>query len=103
MSRDTFDTLLATLHHMLQGEDTHLRNCIQPENVLAIGLYRLAHGGSFDNAGIVTNVGKAIALGAFTNAVKALCDFRNDYIKSPTNEAEIRASIATFEELFDLP
>ena len=80
-----------------------MRNCIPPENVLAIGLYRLAHGGSFDNAGIAMNVGKATAHEAFTDVVNALNDFRNDFIKFPTNEAETRSSIATFEELSNLP
>ena len=68
MSCDTFDTLLATLRRKLQRP---------PENVLAIGLYRLAPGGSFDNVGIVTNVGKA------TDVVNALYDFRNGVIKFP--------------------
>ena len=58
-------TLLVTLGHKLQREDTRLRNCIPPENVLAIGLYRLAHGGSFSNAGIAMNVGKATVGEAF--------------------------------------
>ena len=103
MSRDTFDTLLATLRHKLQREDERMRNCIPPENVLAIGLYRLAHGGSFDNAGIAMNVGKATAREAFTDVVKELNDFRNDFNKFPTKETETRASIATFEELSSLP
>ena len=103
MSRDTFDTLLATLRHKLQREDTRLRNCIPPEKVLAIGLYRLAHGGSFENAGIAMNVGKATAREAFTDVVNALYDFRNDFIKFPANEVETRASIETLEELSDLP
>ena len=103
MSRDTFDTLLATLRHKLQREDTRLRNCIPPEKVLAIGLYRLAYGGSFENAGIAMNVGKATAREAFTDVVNALYDFRNDFIKFPANEVETRASIETFEELSDLP
>ena len=73
MSRDTFDTLLATLRHKLQREDTRLRNCIPPEKVLAIGLYRLAYGGSFENAGIAMNVGKATAREAFTDVVPFFC------------------------------
>jgi len=76
-----------------------LRNCIPPENVLAIGPYRLAHGGSFNNAGIAMNVGKATARETFTDVVNALYYFRNDFIKFPTNEAETRASIATFEKI----
>ncbi|XP_020621230.1 protein ANTAGONIST OF LIKE HETEROCHROMATIN PROTEIN 1-like [Orbicella faveolata] len=103
MSRDTFDTLLVTLRHKLQREDTRLRNCIPPEKVLAIGLYRLAHGGSFENAGIAMNVGKATAREAFTDVVNALYDFRNDFIKFPANKVETRASIETFAELSDLP
>ena len=103
MSRDTFDTLLVTLRHKLQREDTRLRNCIPPEKVLAIGLHRLAHGGSFENAGIAMNVGKATAREAFTDVVIALYDFRNDFVKFPANEVETRASIEALEELSDLP
>ena len=39
------------------------------------------------------NAGKAIAREAFTDVVNALYDFRNDFIKFPTNEAQKRASI----------
>ena len=91
MSRDTFDTLLTTLRHKLQREDTRLRNCIPPEKFLAIGLYRLAHGGSFENAGIARNVGKATAREAFTDVVNALYGFRNDFIKFPANEVETKS------------
>lgn len=80
-----------------------MRNCIPPEKVLAIGLYRLAHGGSFENAGIAMNVGKATPREAFTDVVNALYDFRNDFIKFPANKVETRASIETFAELSDLP
>lgn len=38
------------------------------------------------------NVGKATAREAFTDVVNALYDFRNDFIKFPTNEVETRAS-----------
>ena len=96
-------SLLVTLGHKVQREDTRLRNCIPPEKVLAIGLYRLAHGGSFSNAGIAMNVGKATVREAFTDVVNALYDFRNDFIKFPANEVETRASIETFEGLSDLP
>ena len=103
MSRDTFDSLLATLHHKLQRKDKRLRNCIPAEKVLAIGLYRLAHGGSIENAGIAMNVGKATACEALTDVVNALYDLQNDFIKFPANEVETRAPIETFEELSDLP
>ena len=100
---ETFDTLLATLRYKLQREDMQLRNCIPPENVLVIGLHHLAHGGSFENMGSAMNVGKATAHEAFSDVVNALNNFRNDFIKFPTNKAETRAFIATFEDLLDLP
>ena len=104
MSRDT----LATLRHNIQREDTRLRNCVPPEKGLAIGLYRLTHGRSFENAGIAMNVDTATAREAFTDVINALYDFRNDFIKFPneanaSNEVQTRASIETFEELSDLP
>ena len=103
MSRNTFHVLLATLRPFLQREDTRFRNCIPPEKVLATGLYRLAHGGSFENAGVAMNVGKTTAAKAFDDVINALYGIRNDFIKFPTTVAETSASIATFETLSDLP
>ena len=103
LSRNTFDVLLATIRHVLQREDTRFRNCIPPEKVLAVGLYRLAHGGSLENTGVAMNVGKTTAHEAFNDVVNALYDVQNDYIKFPSTEAETAACIATFAELSDLP
>ena len=47
MDRDTFDVLLNLLHPALLRQNTSLRDCIPPEKVLALGLYRLAHGNSY--------------------------------------------------------
>ena len=44
MLHNMFDTLLATLRHELQKEDTQLMNCISPEEVLATRLHHLVHG-----------------------------------------------------------
>ena len=44
MKRDTFDVLLNMLTPFLLRQNTSLRDCIPPEKVLALGLYRLAHG-----------------------------------------------------------
>ena len=51
-----WECLLAILRPFLQREDTRFRNCITPEKVLANGIYRLAHGGSYENAGVAMNV-----------------------------------------------
>ena len=70
MKRNTFDRLLGILRPYLQREDTRFRNCVTPEKVLAIGIYRLAHGGSFENAGVAMNVGKTTAIEAFMDVVR---------------------------------
>ena len=44
MNRCTFDILLNVLRLAVTCENTRLRDCIAPEKVLALGLYRLAHG-----------------------------------------------------------
>ena len=103
MSRNTFDILLTSLRPSLQRMDTRLRRCITPEKVLAIGIYRLAHGGSFENTGVAMNVGKTTAAEAFVDVINLLYDTRNDFIRFPITVAETAASIATFETLSDLP
>ena len=46
-----------------------MRNCIPPEKVLAIGLYRLAHGNSYVSLAPVFNVGKSTAIEAVQDVV----------------------------------
>ena len=103
MKRNTFDQLLGILRPYLQREDTRFRNCVTPEKVIAIGIYRLAHGGSFENAGVAMNVGKTTAIEAFMDVVDGLYELRNEYIKFPASVAETAASIATFTTLSNLP
>ena len=88
MKRGFFDQILARLHPYLVRENTKFRNCVPPEKVLAIGLYRLAHGGSFENSGIAMNVGVSTVFEAFEDVVNALFDLRNNYIKFPMTVAE---------------
>ena len=47
MNRCTFDILLNVLRPAVTRENTRLRDCIAPEKVLALGLFRLAHGNSY--------------------------------------------------------
>ena len=103
MKRNTLDRLLGILRPYLQREDTRFRNCVTPEKVLAIGIYRLAHGGSFENAGVAMNVGKTTATEAFMDVMDGLYELRNEYIKFPASVAETAASIATFTTLSNLP
>ena len=70
---------------------------------MAIGLYRIAHGGSYDNTALAMNVGKTTVHEAFRDVVNALYDIRNDFIKLPVTVDETAASIGTFEHLSMLP
>ena len=62
MGRESFDDLLRLLRGYVQRENTRFRSCIPPEKVLAIGLYRIAHGGSYDNTAQAMNIGKTTVL-----------------------------------------
>ena len=88
MGRDSFDNLLTLLRGYVQRENTRFRDCIPPEKVLAIGLYRIAHGGSYDNRALAMNVGKTTVHEAFRDVVNALYDIRNDLIKLPVTVDE---------------
>ena len=103
MDRDTFDVLLNLLHPSLLRQNTSLRDCIPPEKVLALGLYRLADGNSYSTIGANFGVGKSTVIEAVQDVTEALFDLRNEYIKFPVTEAETIASIETFSELSDLP
>lgn len=103
MGRNTFDLLLNVLRPYVQREDTRLRKCISPERVVAIAIYRLAHGGTYENAGVAMNVGKTTAYEAFWDVVERLHETRGEYIKFPTTVAETAAEIETFEPYSDLP
>jgi len=59
MKRNTFQALVGILGHRIVRENTRFRDCIPPEKVLALGLYRLAHGNSYVSIGPVFNVGKS--------------------------------------------
>ncbi len=74
-----------------------MRNCIPPEKILAIGLYRLAHGNSYLSIAPVFNVGKSTVIEAVQDVVNVLYDQQNQYIKFPTAIAETTECIETFQ------
>ena len=74
-----------------------------PEKLLALGLYRLAHGNSYVNIGANFNVSKTTVIKTVQDVVEALCDLKNDWIKFSSTNGEILATQETFESLTDLP
>ena len=103
MNRETFDKLLDVLRPSITRQDTVMRDCVPPEKVLAIGLYRLAHGNSYESMAPALNVGRTTAIEAVQDVVNQLYELRNHYIKFPVTAAEIAASIETFAQLSELP
>jgi len=78
------------LHSFLLRQNTSLRDCIPPEKVLALGLYRLAHGNSYLTIGANCGVGKSTVIEAVQDVTGALFELRNEYIKFAVSEAETR-------------
>ena len=102
MDRNTFDVLVNLLHPSLLRQNTSLHDCIPPEKVFALGLFRLAHGNSYLTIGANFGVGKSMVIEAVQDVTEALFDLRNEYIKFPVTGAETIASIETLSELSDL-
>ena len=103
VNRNTFETILHILGQRLERRNTRFRNCLPPAKVLALGLYRLAHGNSYSSIGPVFNVGKSTVIEGVQDVVNGLYELRDEYIKFPETIAEVNASIATFAELTYLP
>ena len=95
--------LLNVIEARITRLDTRFRNCVPPEKVLALGLFRLAHGNSYISIAPAMNVGKSTVIKAVQDVVESLFDLRNEYIKFPETEQETAALIRTFEEYPDLP
>ena len=55
-----------------ERQNSRFRNCLPPENVLALGRYRLAHGNSYSSIWPAFNVGKSTVMEAVQNVVKGL-------------------------------
>ncbi|PFX13820.1 putative nuclease HARBI1 [Stylophora pistillata] len=103
MNRESFDLLLNVIRNRLTRQNTVLRNCLTPENVLACGLLRLAHGNSYKTIGPALNVGRTTAIEAYQDVVEALYDLRNEYIEFPTTVAETMRCRETFTDKSRLP
>lgn len=96
--KQTFQFILNIIAPDITRQNTRFQDCIKPEKVLAIGLYRLAHGNSYVTIGPALNVGKSTVVEAVQDVVNALFDLRNVYIKFPRTAAETASTIDTFRD-----
>ena len=99
MSRSTFFAVLHKCGQKLIRRDTNWKNAIPPFKVLAIGLYRLAHGTSYIATANSFNVGKTTAIEAFKDVIGALKQLKDEYIKFPETRSEKDKVIAGFNNL----
>ena len=83
--------LLSVIAARITRLDTRFRNCVPPEKVLALGLFRLAHGNSYISIAPAMNVGKStLVIEAVQDFVESLFDYIK-YIKFPETEQETTA------------
>ena len=101
--KNTFEIILHILGPRLERRNSRFRNCLPPEKVLVLGLYRLAQGNSYSSIGPAFNVGKSTVIEAVQDVVNGLYELRNEHIKFPETLAEVNSSIATFADLTNLP
>eukprot|EP00794_Sanderia_malayensis_P020827 gene20827-22871_t len=66
-----------------------------PENVLAVGLHRLAHGISHQVCADVFNIGKMTVREAFYDVITVLNEVKNNYIQFPRTLEEKQNAIPT--------
>ena len=81
--KNTFDLVPNTLNERIVRENSKFRDCLPPEKVLVLGLYRLAHGNSYSTIAPVLNVGKATVINTVQDVVNGLYEIRDDHIKFP--------------------
>ena len=101
--RNTFNCILNILHPHLDRQQSHFRDPLPLEKILALGLYHLGHGNSYVSIGPSFNVGKATIIEVVQDVVEALYELRNEHIKFPVSEEETCVATETFEGLSDLP
>ena len=96
--KETFEVILIHLNPHLTRTDTAMHDCIPPEEVLALELYRLSLGNSYVSTGPTFNVGKSTVIEAVQGVVNALFDASAQFIKFSRTPAETTPSIETFRE-----
>ena len=88
VKKETFEVILHHLNPHLTREDTAMHDCIPPQKVLAIELYRLNHGNSYVSIGPTFNVDKSTVVEAVQDVLNALFDASDQLIKFLTTPAD---------------
>ena len=97
--RATFNQLLNNTSPHVARQDTSMRNCIPAQKILAIGLYRLAHGNSYVPIAPVFNVGKSTVIEAVQDFVNVLFDQRDHYPGTSSSLRRLRRLLSVLQLL----
>ena len=103
ISRKTFWMLVTVCEAHLVCAQTKCQSCLPPEKVLAVGLYRLAHGATYQVCADTFNSGKTTTFEAFFDVVSILNAVKNNYVRFPTKLESKKTTIATFMNRSKLP
>lgn len=104
VSRDTFKMLVCSIGPLMEKEDTPFGTTINTEKRIAIGIYFLKSGASYDVVGETFGVGAATVC----NIVSDFCDAMIrihlfNQIKFPETEPEQQATADTFQNIWQFP
>ena len=101
--RETFWMLVRICEVNVTREQTPLRASLSPEKVVAVGLYRLAHGASYQVCAGTFNVGKTTVHEAFCDVVSVLNAVKNNFIRFPVTLEEKVKTINTLKNRSKMP
>ena len=103
IARSTFWILYSICHANITRKESRYRAPIPSETILAVVLYRLAHGAKYQECADAFNIGKSTVHEAFTDVVKILNEIKGSYIKFPHTVEDKQRVIDSFKERSSLP
>eukprot|EP00794_Sanderia_malayensis_P018622 gene18622-20499_t len=103
VNRDTFSQLVNICQVNICRRQTRMRDCLSPEDILAIALFRLGCGLSHQACANVFSLGKATAFEASSDVISILNTLRNNYIRLPETLVDKQRAVNTFKSRTALP
>jgi hypothetical protein len=105
VNRATFQYLLGEIRNELEKETTKFKPVpIPPHTRLAICLYRLAHGCTYNTVGDLFGVAESTAAVIFNEVCKILVSaFYDQFVKLPRDSSEWKQELRNFLENWEFP
>ncbi|XP_023664998.2 uncharacterized protein [Paramormyrops kingsleyae] len=104
MTAEEFDFMLGMVEHLITKQDTKLRLAISPRERLALTLRFLVTGESFRSLGFQYRIGTSTLSQIVMETCAAVYQvMKNDFLKTPSTEAEWRTIAQDFEVKWQFP